>query len=79
MLNAIWGEIMSRQKTVIENREHSGSRLRCPHCGEYLEPADLETFALCSYCNGKIENSPELEDFVIDPLVRQWVERNKDL
>ena len=29
--------------------------------------------------NGKIENSPELEDFVIDPLVRQWVERNKDL
>ncbi len=69
---------MSAKKLIFENIENSGPRLRCPHCGEYLQPADLETFSHCCYCNGKIENSPELEDFIIDPLVRQWVERNKD-
>ena len=69
---------MSSQKLIFDNPENTGVRLKCPHCGEYLYPADLETFSHCCYCNGKIENSPELEDFIIDPLVRQWMERNKN-
>jgi uncharacterized protein (DUF983 family) len=69
---------MSGKKVIIEKSDNAGSRLRCPHCGEYLVPADLETFSHCCYCNGKIENSPELEDFIIDPLVRQWMDRNKN-
>jgi hypothetical protein len=78
MPNVIWGKTAMKKSLKIENPENLGSRLRCPHCGEYLYPADLETFALCCYCNGKIENNAELEDFVIDPMVRQWIDRNKN-
>lgn len=66
------------KKMEFDNPDNTGRRLRCPHCREYLYPADLETYCLCPYCNGRIENGAELEDFVIDPLVRQWVERNKN-
>ena len=69
---------MSSKKVIIENLENGGSRLRCPHCGEYLAPADLETFSHCCYCNGRIEPTAEIEDFIIEPLVRQWMERNKN-
>ena len=69
---------MSKKDLVFESQDNMVRRLRCPHCNELLTPADLETYCLCPYCNDKIENGGDLEDFVIDPLVKQWVERNKN-
>ena len=77
MLNAIWGKNMSKKPLEFDNPNNTGRRLRCPRCKEILYPEDLETFCLCPYCEAKIENGEELEDFVIDPVIRQWMERYK--
>lgn len=68
---------MTKKTLEFDNPDNNGRRLRCPRCKEYLYPADLETFCVCPYCEAKIGNSDELEDFVIDPMVRQWIERYK--
>ena len=77
MQKDIWGNFMNKKPLEFENPENTGRRLRCPLCKELLTPEDLETFCLCPYCNSKIENGEELEDFVIDPVIRQWMERYK--
>lgn len=46
--------------------------LRCPQCGEYLAPVDIESFSSCPYCAAVIERTPEVDDFTIEPLVAQW-------
>lgn len=61
----------------FETSEELGRRLRCPRCKELLLPADLETYSRCPYCETAIPNDAELEDFVIEPMVRQWVDRYK--
>ncbi len=50
-------------------------RLRCPICGERLSSYDVEVYPRCPYCDAHIPNTPELEDFAIDPLVEQWQSR----
>ena len=68
---------MNTKPLRFENPDNTGRRLRCPECGEYIDPQDVETLTLCPYCGAKLKNGEEIEDFAIDPLVRQWVERNK--
>lgn len=78
MRNVIWGENMNDQKLVFENPDNAGKYLICPKCREKLYPADLESLAICPYCDCKIGTSDEIEDFAIDPVVRQWMDRYKN-
>ncbi len=63
---------MSGKRYDFDNPENTGRRLRCPRCGEMLQPMDIENVTRCPYCDAKLEDSPDLEDFAIDPLIRQW-------
>ncbi len=47
--------------------------LICPNCHETLAPADIEAFSTCPFCNTRLEYSNELEDFILAPLVSQWM------
>lgn len=69
---------MSKSSFRFENPDNTGRRMRCPHCNETIYPADLEAYFLCPYCNGKLTKTPDLEDFTLDPIARQWAERNKN-
>ena len=47
--------------------------LVCPACREVLMRADVEGFSACPFCSYKFESSYELEDFIMEPLVDNWV------
>ena len=67
---------MTSQKYHFEKQEDlSVPRVHCPYCGEILSPADIEGFWQCPYCGKTLEHTQELEDFVIEPLIRQWTAR----
>jgi|GEM_PF-1866914 acetyl-CoA carboxylase beta subunit len=50
-------------------------RLICPQCGESLMRADIEDFTVCPYCSHRFEHSTELEDFILEPEVDNWMKR----
>ena len=62
-------------KYRIENRDDRGQQLECPNCHEELQPVDVENFQRCPYCDAPLEDAPELEDFILDGVVRHWVNR----
>ncbi len=45
----------------------------CPFCNEKLKPHDLEEYARCPYCDEVLLRDDEMEDFVLSPVVEQWV------
>lgn len=45
----------------------------CPRCGETVTPADLEVFPYCPYCNLKFSDGPQLEEFVLRPVLTRWM------
>ena len=45
----------------------------CPECGEVIAPADLEMYPRCPYCNHLFPDGPQLEDFVLRPVLQRWV------
>ncbi|MFO7821467.1 MAG: hypothetical protein R6V56_05380 [Lentisphaeria bacterium] len=45
----------------------------CPGCREMLTRDDLEEFGACPYCNHKFEFDDALEDFLLRPVVEQWL------
>ncbi len=50
-------------------------RLVCPQCGELLLRGDVEGFSTCPFCLFRFENSPELEDFILEPEVDSWMKQ----
>ena len=48
--------------------------LICPNCGENISTVDIENYSVCPYCNQLLEQNEDLEDFAVDPLVRNWME-----
>lgn len=48
----------------------------CPGCGEQLVPADLEMFPRCPYCNRQFQESPQLEEFILRPVLKRWMVHN---
>lgn len=52
--------------------EESGRRMACPNCHEAITPPDVEVYPVCPYCNTPFPSGVELEDFIIDPLIRHW-------
>lgn len=45
----------------------------CPSCTEMLTREDVEDFGACPYCNHKFEFNDALEDFLLQPVVEQWL------
>ncbi|MBR7155900.1 MAG: hypothetical protein IKD22_03610 [Lentisphaeria bacterium] len=45
----------------------------CPQCNEVLTPADLEMFPRCPYCDHQFQDGPELEQFILRPVLNRWV------
>ena len=66
---------MKKMKYRIENRDDQGRKLLCPGCGEELAPLDVESFHRCPYCDAPLEDTPELEDFILDGVARHWENR----
>ena len=50
-------------------------RLVCPQCGELLLRGDVEGFSSCPVCLFRFKDSPELEDFILEPEVDSWMMR----
>lgn len=51
--------------------------LICPRCLELLTRDDLEGFGRCSYCDHQFEFDSDLEDFLLRPVVQQWVRQTR--
>ena len=65
--------IMEETRKIYTAGNDDGGKLRCPNCGEMLDPADLEAFHRCSFCNWKFEDSEQLDDFILSPVVQNWM------
>lgn len=64
---------MNENKKYRFSYTSSQKVLVCPQCYEMLVQHDIESFSHCPYCNFKFELSHELEDFLLAPIVDQWV------
>ena len=65
-------EFRSFENPEMFSRER---RLVCPQCGELLLRGDVEGFSSCPFCLFRFEDSPELEDFILEPEVDSWMMR----
>jgi len=72
--------VSREEKPVLEFRSFENPnmfsrerRLVCPRCGELLLRGDVEGFSSCPFCLFRFENSPELEDFILEPEVDSWM------
>ena len=52
--------------------------LICPGCGEHLRQMDIENFSRCPFCDQSLERNEQLEDFILEPVVENWV-RQQDM
>ena len=48
--------------------------LICPVCGEMLAQPDVESFSRCPYCDYKFAKDQAMEDFLLAPTVKAWVQ-----
>lgn len=48
----------------------------CPGCWELLTRADVEGFGHCPYCDHRFEFDADMEDFLLQPLVREWARQS---
>ena len=51
--------------------------LVCPDCLEPLTRDDVEGFGACPYCDHAFELDDSLEDFLLGPVVQQWVRHTR--
>ena len=56
-----------------KNEDTNTRVLICPHCDEHLMYADIEIFRACPFCNKKLQQTGELEDFILEPIIQSWV------
>jgi len=52
--------------------------LVCPNCLEVLLREDIEGYGNCPYCEYRFELNPALEDFLLSPVIRQWVHQTRN-
>ena len=61
------------RKNKAEPLRFSEDLLICPRCGEKLQPADLEGFSRCPYCDHSFGGDSRIDDFIVSPLVRNYI------
>ncbi len=49
--------------------------LLCPKCFEIIFRDDIEHFATCPYCDHHLEMDSELENYLLKPMIDQWLTR----
>lgn len=49
----------------------------CPKCVEMLTRDDVEGFSRCPYCNHLFESEQELEEFLMQPIIEQWLRQSQ--
>lgn len=54
-------------------------KLLCPKCSEKLNQADVENYSRCPFCNYRFELNVELEDFILEPIVSNWMRQQSVL
>jgi len=65
---------MYRFKTFNNAARSRNERLLvCPRCHEALLQPDIEVFSRCPFCNYRFEINIELEDFILEPVVENWI------
>ncbi len=64
---------MTMKYKFASNEEVAGRFIRCPRCNELLSPADIESYLSCPYCSLPLERNVEMDDFVMDPMVQNWL------
>lgn len=65
---------MKEKKYQFKRADNIQKRLLvCPKCYEYLSQLDIEHFQVCPYCEYRFENDDELEDFILQPFVENWL------
>jgi len=61
-------------KTLNNAARSKNERLLvCPRCHEVLSQPDIEVFSRCPFCNYRFELNVELEDFILEPVVANWM------
>lgn len=61
-------------KTFNNAQQSRDERLLvCPRCKEHLLQPDVEVYSRCPYCNYRFELNMELEDFILEPIVENWM------
>ena len=68
------GDMDSGKKYEFKKLKNSSDKfLICPKCFELLFRDDFEHFSCCPYCNSPIEISAEMEDYLLKPVVDNWI------
>jgi len=67
-----------REQALFQDVDNPGMvapdhRLLCPECREILSRSDIESFARCPFCNHAFKSSHALEDFILEPLIDNWM------
>ena len=66
--------MVARKKYEFKKLKNSSDKiLICPMCFELLFRDDFEHFARCPYCDSPIEISDEIEDYLLKPVVDNWM------
>lgn len=47
--------------------------LKCPGCEEELSQVDIGSFGKCPYCNYELEQTNDLEDYLLQPAISHWI------
>ena len=64
---------MSSKYIKIQNISKNTNSIQCPDCKEKLLHVDIEMFSKCPYCDHLFPETTELEDFILQPIVDEWV------
>lgn len=65
----------NRKKPIYRTDIHGHTVLICPNCFEKLQPADVETYPYCPYCNYRLPVDDQLEEFILEPVIHSWVSK----
>lgn len=57
------------------NHRYSIRMLICPNCMKRLQRYDIEEFMSCPYCNYQFEHNADLEGFMLQPLINEWMKQ----
>jgi hypothetical protein len=55
----------------------SRANILCPLCEEILTREDVEGYGRCPYCDHAFDLERDLEDFLLQPVVRQWLHQTR--
>jgi acetyl-CoA carboxylase beta subunit len=53
--------------------------LICPKCTESIWRSDIKDYSNCPYCMTNLQFSNELEDYLLDPLVKMWIKNEEGI